>query len=156
MGGDGMIKAAKTLVVLVDGERARFLSGLGRCPSFTPVEPGEMVDHDSRKQNRELATDKPGRAYSTADGTPSAMETTDFQRREKQLFARSVAQTLDKIAAEGHYDRLIVAAPPTALGDLRASLSKQTAERITAEVAKDLTKVPDHELRSHLTGVLPP
>jgi protein required for attachment to host cells len=151
-----MIKPAKTLVVLIDGERARFLSGQGRCASFTPVEPGEMFDPDSRKQNRELASDKPGRAFSTADGTPSAMETTDFQRREKQLFARSVAQTLDKIAAEGHYDRLIVAAPPTALGDLRANLSKQTAERITGEVAKDLTKIPDQDLRSHLESVLPP
>jgi protein required for attachment to host cells len=151
-----MIKAAKTLVVLVDGERARFLSGLGRCPSFTPVEPGEMIDPESRKQNRELASDKPGRAFSSADGTPSAMETTDFQRREKQLFARSVAQALDKIAAEGNYDRLIVAAPPTALGDLRANMSKHTAERITAEVAKDLTKIPEQDLRSHLESVLPP
>jgi protein required for attachment to host cells len=151
-----MIKPIKTLVVLVDGERARFLSGLGRCEEFTAVPPGELSDPETRKQNRELASDKPGRAYSTADGTPSAMETTDFQRREKQLFARTVAQALDKVTSEETYDRLIIAAPPTALGDLRAAISKQTAGRITSEVAKDLTKIPDHELRRHLADVLPP
>lgn len=151
-----MIKPVKTLVVVVDGERARFRSGLGRCMSFDSVAPGEMAVPDAGKPNRDLASDKPGRTSSGKDGIRSSMETTDFHRREKQLFARSVAEVVDKMAGDATYDRLILVAPPSTLGELRAHLNKHTTGRITGEVAKDLTKVPDHELRSHLEGVLPP
>jgi protein required for attachment to host cells len=151
-----MIKPVKTLVVLVDGERARFLSGLGRCKSFESVAPGAIEVPEAGKPNRDLASDKPGRTSSSKDGIRSSMETTDFHRREKQLFARSVAEIVDKMAGDPSYDRLVLVAPPSTLGELRAHLSKHTAGRITGEVAKDLTKIPDHELRSHLAGVLPP
>jgi protein required for attachment to host cells len=151
-----MIKPVKTLVVLVDGERARFLSGIGRCMTFQSVAPGEMEDPEAGKPNRDLASDKPGRTASSKDGIRSSMETTDFHRREKQLFARSVAGIVDKIAGDPTYDRLVLVAPPSTLGELRAHLNKHTTGRITGEVAKDLTKIPDHELRSHLEGVLPP
>ena len=151
-----MIKPVKTLVVLVDGERARFLSGLGRCKSFESVAPGEIEVPEAGKPNRDLASDKPGRTSSSKDGIRSSMETTDFHRREKQLFARSVAEIVDKMAGDPTYDRLVLVAPPSTLGELRAHLNKHTAGRITGEVAKDLTKIPDHELRSHLVGVLPP
>ena len=40
------------------------------------------------------------------------------------------------------------------LGDLRACLSKSLASRIVAEVAKDLVKTPDHEIRSHFGDVV--
>ncbi len=40
------------------------------------------------------------------------------------------------------------------LGDLGARLSKSLASRIVAEVAKDLVKIPDHEIRSHFGDVV--
>lgn len=150
-----MIKPVKTLVVVADGERARFLSGLGRCMSFESAGPGEIVVADAGKPNRDLASDKPGRTSSGKDGIRSAMETTDFHRREKQLFARSVAEIVDRMAGDSTYDRLVLVAPPSTLGELRAHLNKHTSGRVTGEVAKDLTKIPDHELRSHLEDVLP-
>ncbi len=44
------------------------------------------------------------------------------------------------------FDRLMIVAPPFALGDLRAALSEQMKPHIYAELGKDLTKTPAAEL----------
>ena len=45
-------------------------------------------------------------------------------------------------------------APPQFLGDLRAAMSQQLQASVAAEVAKDLSKLPLHDLQDHLREVL--
>jgi protein required for attachment to host cells len=52
------------------------------------------------------------------------------------------------------YDRLILVAAPSALGDLRAALSPEVRAKVVAEVPKDLTKTPDAAVVEHLSDVL--
>ena len=47
------------------------------------------------------------------------------------------------------YDRLVIVAAPSALGDLRPAISEQVRAKVTGEVAKDLTKTPDGEVAGH-------
>jgi len=53
------------------------------------------------------------------------------------------------------FDRLIIVAPPTALGDLRAAMPIAVSVTVSGEVAKDLTKTPNGELAGHLKELLP-
>ena len=55
---------------------------------------------------------------------------------------------------EGGFDRLIIAADPTALGNLRGALDAELDKAIVAEVPKDLTNVPLPDLPRHFDGML--
>jgi len=44
----------------------------------------------------------------------------------------------------------VLVAPPGVIAELKGSLSKPTSKVVVKELHKDLTKVPDHELTSHL------
>jgi protein required for attachment to host cells len=66
-----------------------------------------------------------------------------------------VAQVLERRHQEKAFDRLIVAAAPTALGDLRPAFSKGLRDVITAEIPKDLTNLPTPQLEKHFADLLP-
>jgi protein required for attachment to host cells len=66
-----------------------------------------------------------------------------------------VAETLDEKRAEGAFQRLVIAAAPTALGDLRPVLSDAVKQTIMAELPKDLTNVPTPQLAGHFADLLP-
>jgi protein required for attachment to host cells len=55
---------------------------------------------------------------------------------------------------QGRFDRLIIAAAPTALGDIRPSLSDAVKQTIIAELPKDLTNVPKPQLERHFETLL--
>jgi len=67
-------------------------------------------------------------------------------RREKRGFAHIVADYVNEGAKRGAYHRLILAAPPKFLGDLRAALGDKARERLVGAIDKDLTKEDDAEL----------
>jgi protein required for attachment to host cells len=73
----------------------------------------------------------------------------DRRRRESPHFGRAGQQLRSKA-----YDRLVIVAAPSALGDLRPAISEQVRAKVTGEVAKDLTKTPDGEVAGHLKDVL--
>jgi protein required for attachment to host cells len=74
--------------------------------------------------------------------------------RERR-FVESVAEELEKHLQKGEFERLIVAAAPTALGDLRPAFSKNLKETIVAELPKDLTNIPTAKLEEHFADILP-
>lgn len=55
---------------------------------------------------------------------------------------------------QGRFDRLIIAAAPTALGDIRPALSDGVKQTIIAELPKDLTNVPNPQLARHFEQLL--
>jgi protein required for attachment to host cells len=67
------------------------------------------------------------------------------------------AQLANMLAAElnaNAYDRLVIVAPPTALGDLRASLSDRVRAKVVGEAALDLTKTPNPDVGKHIEHLL--
>jgi len=52
-------------------------------------------------------------------------------------------------------ERLIIAAAPTALGDLRPALTPAVREVVIAELPKDLTNLPTPQLEKHFAELLP-
>lgn len=143
-----------TWIVVADGARARFLRTEGWGHGLTQAIDRAMVGDN--RANHEIGSDRPGRSFSSATGHPSAMEPRiDWHRFEKAQFAKEVAQTVEKAAVAGDFDRLVLVAPPQSLGDLRSALGGNAQAKIVAELGKDLTHLPLHELESRLAEVTP-
>jgi protein required for attachment to host cells len=104
--------------------------------------------------NRELVSDKPGMDAGPGGDRHGVAPTVDYHEFEKERFAHQVAQVLNKARAMGRFDRLVLVAPPKALGHLRDELDKQTRGLVTAELDKDLTHAETRELTEHLGEVM--
>jgi protein required for attachment to host cells len=74
-------------------------------------------------------------------------------RREKRQFAEVVADYLDAAAMRGAYHRLVLAAPPKFLGDLRAALGSKAQALLAGEIDKDLTKESDADLARRIADL---
>jgi protein required for attachment to host cells len=101
-------------------------------------------------------SDRPGSAGNGgASGSHSAVayktDPVDFRERK---FVENLAAMLDTKHAEGAFQRLIIAAAPQALGDLRPALSEAVRSTILAELPKDLTNIPTDKLASHFDGLI--
>jgi protein required for attachment to host cells len=124
-------------VFVVDGQKALFLINGGdeRFPNLRRLAVEEHKDPPSREQG----SDAPGRAYSSVGEVRSAVGETDWHELEKERFAASIADRINKVALSGAFNQLVIVAPPKILGDLRRKFTKETETKIIAEVPKDLT-----------------
>jgi protein required for attachment to host cells len=147
------MKPIRTYILVADGARAHLLLSEGRGKPLTEV-PGSDVRQELKPDN-ELSAERPGRVHESANVSRHAIERDDLHRREKERFAQSLADGLDKRLANREYDRLVIAAAPETLGIIRAALSDKVRAVILAEVSKDLTKIPNTQLRSHLGDEAP-
>lgn len=68
----------------------------------------------------------------------------------KRSFAKDIAEWLETALQHRAYDRLVIAAPPRMLGDIRAALPDTVAERVSTEIAKDLVSRPGGEIAGYL------
>lgn len=102
----------------------------------------------------EQGTDKPGRAFSGADGQRSGTETTDFHRLEEELFLTDVAASLEQNAARQQIEHLIVVAPPRAMGILRRAVPPSLRKLVHHEIEKDYVRMPLPDVEQHLVKQL--
>jgi protein required for attachment to host cells len=75
----------------------------------------------------------------------------DLHDAAKDEFIRTVGAELAGLQKEGSFDELVLVAPPGVIRELKDALTKPVAECVVKELHKDLTKVPDHDLTSHLS-----
>lgn len=96
-----------------------------------------------------------GRTHESGhEGTRHAIAPhTDIHDLEVHRAARTVADAINRAAAQKQFDRLIIAAPPRFVGELRQHLSAQAMQQ-TELTAKDLAGLPSEEILEHLSGVL--
>ena len=77
----------------------------------------------------------------------------DLHRADKRNFVHEVAAALNQANTHNGFDCLVLVAPAHALSDLRHALDSPTQHKIVAQLQKDLTKVPDGDLKDHLTAI---
>jgi protein required for attachment to host cells len=142
------MKQPRTYILIADGARARLVVSEGRGKALREVE-GAEFEHKA-PPTHQLGSDRPGRVQESANTARHAVEQTDWHRREEQLFAKRLAEMLARRLANGEFQRLVLVAAPETLGDLRPALSEKVRGTVMAEIAKDLTKIPNPEIRSHL------
>jgi protein required for attachment to host cells len=147
------MKKTMTWILVSDGARARVYKNEGPGKGLS-----EALDHEfamPHPPTRALGSDRPGRSHPSVGGSRHGIEPrADWHEQEKEIFVKEVAKVLDGAAIRNAFDRLVLVAPPKALGALRGALSDQTRDRVSAELAKDLTHVSVHELPDRLTTVM--
>src|SRR5262245_9009035 len=137
-------------VMVGDGEKALFFRNEGD-PRHPNLEVEDVLENDNPRTS-EQGTDRPGRAFASVGTHRSAMQETNWHKLEKHRFAKEIAGALYSAAHSGRYSKLILAAPPMIMGDLRKALHKEVSERVVAEVSKDLTNMPPHEIERVLVN----
>jgi protein required for attachment to host cells len=139
-------------IVIADASRSRILQREKLNGPLVEVE-GSRVEQQVPRSS-EIGDDRPGRTMVSGGAVRHAYSPrTDPHREAKRDFINDLARRLDEDLAAGLFDKLILIAPPQALGDLREALSAPVASRVVGELHKDLTKVPDHEIPTHLAGI---
>ena len=147
------MKKTVTWILIADGTQARVLEHGGPGKGLSLV---KGLDWSiTPLQTKDINADRPGRSHSSVGHGRSAMEpkTDPAQHREAE-FIRTVADVLDRKALDGAFDRLVIAAAPIALGNLRKVMSDHVKKTIVAELDKDLTNMPIPQLDKHFDGII--
>jgi protein required for attachment to host cells len=106
----------------------------------------DFEDPVAREHDRDLTTDKAGRAFEGFNPTKHAYEIDSPHIREREHFAKELAEIVNFTATDKRYNNIILAASPEFLGELRPYLNKKAHEKISIEINKDLTHVPHKDL----------
>ena len=147
------IRKRRTWIVVANGTTARALENEGVGKGLNPAPAFEMTV--ASPPTRELGSDRPGRVHDRFGQGRHAMEPkADWHRQEKAEFAKAVAEKIESAARAGRYDRLVLVAPPTVMGDIRSALGRHARDLIIGEITKDLTRSDLADIDQHLGDVL--
>jgi len=143
-----------TWILIADGAKARVLEQDRHSRTFKPAFEQEYFGSTAR--SKEIASDRPGRTFdSGGQGRHAKEPSTDPQRHAEYAFARDLSHRLEEAANTRRFDRLVIAAAPRTLGDLRELLPPAVKAKVVDEIDKDLTNVPLADLGKHLDEHLP-
>ncbi len=140
-------------VLVADGQKMLFFRNQGdeTYPNLEVVTATEQ----NNPRTSDQGTDRPGRGFTAAGSdrggnissqvganNRSGYEQTDFHTLEETRFAVDAADMLKQRALANEFERLLIVAPPSTLGDLRKHYHKEVERRLVGEIAKDLTNHP--------------
>jgi hypothetical protein len=134
----------RTLYVLADGARARFVERRAEPGSYATFEEIDARDQ-LRTLRRELRANP--RARNQQSGAPALTHTLGRGapvREAKQAFIENVADRASTLLRNGRYAQVVVAAPDRLLDPLSRRLAHSGAALVA--INRDLTKTPDHAL----------
>jgi len=150
---------ATTWIIAADSSRARILQVTGRGEHLEEIE--DLLNPEGGAHDRELISDAHSRfsghggvgkpASHSTGGPGSDREEPSAQEHATELFAKRVADYLDKARTAQRYERLHLIAPPKFLGRLRHALGKETAKLVAEELPKDLAALNARELERRLS-----
>ena len=138
-----------TWILTANGGKARIFSA--ESPTSPLAEIATITHPESRLRAKELASDRPGRAFDSAGVGRHAMSSqVDAKEQEQIRFAREIVDRLEKGRVERDFEHLVVVAAPGFLGHLRASMAEPLQALVSTELNKDYTELSAGELRAHL------
>ncbi len=141
--------AAEGWVLVCDGRKALVLKNAGD-EMFPNLQVKRIFEAPENPPTHEQGSDRPPRAVSGM--RRSSIEQTDWHDLAEQRFVDDVADALSSAHQKTPLRSLVVVAPPRALAELRKEFSNELRKVIVAEIHKDLTKHPVHEIEQHLTA----
>jgi protein required for attachment to host cells len=136
------------LIVIMDGEHARLVrQGIDFALHTVWSRDSEFAHQKSAA----LGRDAPGASFhsgsSAHHGVAPRHDPHDLSR---QRFAMQIGEEVNAMAARDEYTELVLVAPSDTLNVLRQALDRAAVAKLVGSVARDLVKVPDHELQPHL------
>lgn len=148
------MRPTKTWIVIADGDQAKVFEHDGPGKGLRALKDLELSQEHLKA--RDIMADRPGRASNpSSPGSRAAVDyKTDPVADRERKFVEQLAEMLERKHEEGAFDRLVIAAAPAALGDLRPALSEGVRQSILGELPKDLTHIPTPKLAEHLDGLI--
>jgi protein required for attachment to host cells len=131
------MKARRTWIVVADGARARIFLAERLDHPWQVV--AEQEHPESRARTPELVTDMPALERGTLP-----------KEREAELFAREIAEQLERAFHAHQFQRLVLVAPPEMMGYLRNALPDTVAAVVTDEITKDFSQLREDELQERV------
>jgi protein required for attachment to host cells len=147
------MKPTVTWIVIADGGQAKVFEHDGPGKGLRAVK--DLQLKQSNLKAGDIMSDRPGSSQGGSAGSHSSMSpSTDPVQARERKFVEQLADVLEAKRAEGAFDRLVIAAAPTALGDLRPALSEGVKKTIIGEMPKDLTNIPMAQLAGHFDELI--
>ena len=139
-----------TTVVVCDGAKALVLENVGDevYPNLTTREVFEQKNPPSHEQG----TERPGKVQSAAYSGHSAVSVTDWHDEAEKKFLADLAAHLHEAVLAGRMKKIVLVAPPRALGMLRHALSKNVAAAVIAEIDKDYVALPVGDIEKRVAA----
>ena len=139
------------LVLVTDGRKTLFFRNEGDQNQIDL----RTEAHDEREDSKDsdMKTDAPGAIGQSAGYSGRvAYEETDFHQQDEDLWVKDAADELKKRALRNDFEKLVIVAPPRALGVLRKELHKEVERRILFTINKEMTDRPIPDIEELLVG----
>ncbi|MDQ2091985.1 baeRF12 domain-containing protein [Marimonas arenosa] len=146
------MKPKKTLILLASEDRMRLCENTGVGKGVREFAAKSVEDYDDIAAGY---ADMPGRGQAAPGVAGHKFErpTSERDQARGDFATHVIAETAQAFSAGG-YDRLVMAAAPKMLGELRQSLPKGLKTALLEDLAKDLTNTPEADLAGHFADVL--
>ncbi|MDC0718131.1 host attachment protein [Nannocystis bainbridge] len=142
-----------TWIVLMDGSRSRIL--VQEAPGAALTRPFGDGFTSGRELNHEVGEDRPGRSRGSAGAARHTFEPRSNPHDKAEVeFSGQIAAFVDRGVGDRRVQRVILVAPPRALGDLRRALSPRAYARVHVEIGHDWLDLTDDEVVRRLGDAL--
>ena len=137
-----------TCIVACSAESARFWLSETRFGDWKLLT--GMQDEMAPRRESEFASDRPGRSFDIVGTGRHAMSSkVSGQEHQTLLFARQVADYLNKAIAGSEVMHLVLLADPKFLGYLRSELSDAALRAIALAESRNLTDLEEQQIRDY-------
>ena len=135
----------RTWILVADGACARFLTFAEGRKAATAMPEREMRSH--APPTRDLGRSKPARAIESVGSAKHGIEPRyDLHEQQEADFLKQVMQKVEEALDKSEFDRLVMIAPPKALGILRSLASAKLKEHKILDIHHDLTRHSEAEI----------
>jgi protein required for attachment to host cells len=136
-------------ILVADEREASFFDVQGLNAPMRLI--AKFENETAQLHDRDLETDKPGRAFDRMGTGRHAMDGERSARRQNQSrFAECIAEEIETAWNRNGFDRLVIMAGPRMLGLIREALTGRNAPVIAAEISKDLAHVDVDTIRNYV------
>lgn len=147
-----MLETGIAWLLVADGRRARVLIEQRRGAQLEePADWAMEIGEDDLYEPQ----DRPPRSHDRVGQGRHAMDKgRNLHEAEEEKFLKRVAERVGEAQKRGAFEHLVIAAPPRALGLLRAMLPQNAQERLRVTTPKDLLDEAPAKLRDRLQELL--
>lgn len=147
------MKKSVTWILAADHQHARVFANTGPGRGIEPVDGLAMGGH--LPVSHEAGSHRPDIGFASRGGPAHGIEPRSTPHQDAARdFIDEIASSLAEALSHGGFDRLVVVAPPRALGELRRRLPKAVRERVVGELDLDLAKAPTASILRHVEPFL--
>ncbi len=145
-----------TWILLANAHRARCFARRGAN--------GDLMELENFVYPQTRLTQPPQAANLTADAGKGHGNTghsgtqfephTSVQRKERDAFAHTLAEYINKASTAHNFDKLVLAASAPMLGAIRPLLAPQAKQLLVRALSSDITHYQGPELLQHINHIL--